>query len=56
MRQTEVLAYSVNDAAVALSLSKRTIYNLIEDGTLRTFKIGRRTLIPADDVRALVPK
>lgn len=49
----EPLSYSIPDAATALSVSPRSIYNFIEIGKLRKVKVGRRTTIPASDVRAL---
>ena len=50
----EQLAYSINDTAKALSLGRTSIYALIGDGKLDTFKLGRRTLIKADSIRRLV--
>lgn len=48
--------YSVPDAAAALSVGLVTIYRLLKDGTLRRCKLGRRTLIPAADISALVER
>jgi excisionase family DNA binding protein len=50
----EKLAYSINDAARALSLGRTSIYAMIADGRLDAFKLGRRRLITADSVRRLV--
>lgn len=52
-KEIEPLTYGVDSAAVALDISVRTVWNLIEQKKLRTVRIGRRTLIPASDVRAL---
>lgn len=52
----ERLAYRIDEAAESMGVSPRMIYYLIEAGKLSTVKIGRRTLIPADDLRALVGK
>lgn len=46
------LACSINDAAAALGVSRRTIYALIEGGKLSKLKAGRRSLIPTADLRA----
>lgn len=46
------LAYTIVGAARALSISERSIYKMMEQGTLRKVKAGRRTLIPAADVQA----
>lgn len=50
----EPLAVSVNDAARALGLGRTSIYAMIGDGRLETFKLGRRTLIKAASIRRLV--
>ena len=46
--------YTVKTAAAYLSLSPRTIRNLIKSGTLRTSRVTRKILIPAEDVENLV--
>lgn len=51
---TEPLAYSVADACRAVSCCKSHLYNLIRAGRLETRKLGRRTLIPAASLRALI--
>ena len=48
------IATSINDAAKALSLGRTSIYALIREGRLETFKLGRRTLIKVDSVRRLL--
>lgn len=48
------LGYSISNAAKALDCSERHIYNQISAGRLRVKKIGRRSIIPAGDLRALV--
>lgn len=40
-------------AAESLGISRREIYRLISIGTLRKVKVGRRSLIPEADLRAL---
>lgn len=54
MQHVTPVAYNIDDAAAALGLSRRSIYNLIDNGTLRKVKAGRRSLIPASDVLAIV--
>jgi excisionase family DNA binding protein len=56
MTQVVPVSYNINDAAAALGLSRRSIYNLIEAGRIRKVKIGRRSLIPATDILALMPE
>lgn len=42
------MLYSVGDAARVLSLGRSKVYELIGRGELRTVKVGRRRLVPAD--------
>lgn len=53
-RNTEPLAYSVNEACRVSSLGRTRLYELIAEGRLRARKIGNRTLIPASSLRALI--
>ncbi len=46
--------YRVEEAAEALRLSRRTVYELIRSGRLRTVKIGTRRLVPVAAVREYV--
>lgn len=48
------LAYSKREAAVATSLSLRGIDYLIERGQLKAVKVGRRVIIPAQELEKLV--
>ncbi len=50
----EPLAYSVADACRVSSLGKTQIYALIGSGRLESRKVGKRTLIPAASLRALI--
>ena len=47
-------AYGVMDAAKELGIGRSSVYSLINSGRLRTVKLGRRTLIPADAIDALI--
>lgn len=48
------IAYSVPDAARTIGVSRATIWRLVAAGELQTFKLGARTLIKADELRAFV--
>jgi excisionase family DNA binding protein len=48
------LAYSVREACAATTLGKTTLYSHIASGRLRVVRVGGRTLIPAESLRALV--
>lgn len=48
----ELLAYSIPQAAAALSVSARQIYILAERNGLPTVKVGGRRLVRVADLRA----
>ncbi|WP_397585605.1 helix-turn-helix domain-containing protein [Sphingorhabdus sp.] len=49
-----LLTLSIADACLALSLSRTSIYKLIKQGRLKTLKIGSRTLLTVESIKALV--
>lgn len=48
------LAYSPAELAEALGVTRAHIHNLIRRGELRSIKLGRSRLIPADVVQDLL--
>jgi excisionase family DNA binding protein len=48
------IAVSVSEAARLLSIGRTKVYELINDGTLRTVKVGRRTLVAMASIHALI--
>ena len=52
--QHQPLAYSVADACKVSSIGKTRLYALIAEGRLQARKVGKRTLIPAASLRALI--
>jgi excisionase family DNA binding protein len=48
------LAYSIDEAAESIGVSKRTIEELLSTGQLRSKVIGRRRLIPVSALRKLI--
>ena len=48
------LAISINETAKVLGLGRTSIYALIGDGRLETFKLGRRTLVKTASIRRVV--
>lgn len=48
------LAYSIPEAAAAVSIGRSKVYALIAEGRLETRKIGKRTLIPAASLAKLL--
>ena len=43
-----------SELARRLGISRTTIYQLIADGQIRTFKVGTRTLVPEADLRRFI--
>lgn len=52
--QASKLAYTVEEAAELLSLSRAQIYRLIDIGELSTIKIGRSRRVSADQLSVFV--
>jgi excisionase family DNA binding protein len=50
----ERLAFSIKEAAAAVGLSRRTLYQLIGAGLLDARKAGSRTIIVAASLRSYV--
>ena len=46
------VAYDVDEAAVALRLSRSALYELIRSGQIRSVKSGRRRLVPVSSLTA----
>lgn len=54
MTTTDPLAYSIKEACAASSLGRTSIYAHIAAGRLRAIRVGGRTVIPAESLRALL--
>lgn len=54
--QFEPLAYSMDEAANVLGVSKPTLYKYINREDFPSFKLGGRTLVSADGLREWVRK
>jgi excisionase family DNA binding protein len=48
---SDKLAYGVADAARVAGFGRSTLYEALASGSLRAVKLGRRTLIPVDELR-----
>lgn len=48
------LAYSIPEAAAAVSIGRSKVYELIAEGKLEARKIGKRTVIPAASLAKLL--
>ena len=48
------LAYSIREACAVSSLGRTNLYSQISAGRLRAIRIGGRTLIPAEALRAFI--
>ena len=47
-------SYSLDEAAQSLGLSRRTLYHLMDAGKLSTVKLGKRRLVPAQELERLI--
>lgn len=47
---------TVPEAAHSLRLRERKLRELLADGSLRSFKIGRRVLIPVAEINAFIAR
>jgi excisionase family DNA binding protein len=54
-QQTSVsrLTLSIRESAYALGISQRGLYNLIDGGKLKTIRLGRRRLVPREELERL---
>ena len=52
--KAEKLGYSVAEACAALSIKKTCLYTQIAAGRLVKARVGGRTIIPADSLKALL--
>lgn len=50
------LAYSVDEACVALSIGRTVLFDLLRRNEITSVKIGRRRLIPASHLRAFIAR
>lgn len=50
------LAHSPDSAAKRIGTNTRAIYNLIATGELRSFKLGKRRLIPDAECQRLIQR
>jgi len=51
---TDKLAYSTTEAAQVLGVSRPTVYKLMARADFPSFKVGSRTLVSAEGLRAWV--
>lgn len=54
VRTVTPVAYSIAEALTALPISRTKLYELMNDGTIRTIRIGGRRLIPAAALHELI--
>ena len=53
-RPADKRAFHVKEAARIYGWSRSTLYKMMQDGTLRSIKVGGRRLIPRDVLEALI--
>lgn len=49
-----IRAYSPKDAMARIGVSRKTFYELLNSGALHAKKIGKRTIVLADDLDAFL--
>ena len=47
----EKLAYTLEETAKALTLSRATVFKLVKSGRLRAVRVGSRALIPVKELQ-----
>jgi excisionase family DNA binding protein len=47
-------AFSLDEAARSISISRRALYDLIGTGAIRTVKLGARRVVPAAELERLL--
>jgi excisionase family DNA binding protein len=52
--KAEKLGYSIAEACAASSLGRTTLYSHIAAGRLKVVRVGGRTIVPAENLRALL--
>jgi len=48
------MAFSARQAAKTLGISERHVRDMVNEGKIRTVRLGRRLLIPAEALRELL--
>lgn len=51
---SDKLGYTVDEAVTVTSFSRRRLYELMQDGTLRYARNGRRRIIPRSELEKLL--
>ncbi|TPK85312.1 helix-turn-helix domain-containing protein [Mesorhizobium sp. B2-4-17] len=51
---TDKIGYSPEEAAAAAGLGRTLIFHAMRDGKLKARKLGRRTVITADDLKTFL--
>lgn len=52
--ETPKLAFTISEACHAVGIGRSKLYELIGQGRIKTQKIGSRTIIPVESLRALI--
>lgn len=48
------IAYTIKETAEALGCGMNTAYNLVNSGQLKSFKFGKKIMIPAQSINELI--
>lgn len=52
----ERVGLSIEETAQAFGIGRTNVFRLIKEGQLKAVKIGRRTVIPTDEVQAFMAR
>lgn len=52
--ESERIAFTLDEVAGRLGVTKRHVFRLVERGKLRRVKVGRRALVLAEDLTAFI--
>ncbi|MEL1234150.1 MAG: helix-turn-helix domain-containing protein [Candidatus Neomarinimicrobiota bacterium] len=48
------IAYTIKETAEALGCGMNTTYNLVNSGQLKSFKFGKKIMIPAQSIQKII--
>ena len=48
------IAYTIKETAEALGCGMNTTYNLVNSGQLKSFKFGKKIMVPSESIEELI--
>jgi len=56
LREADPILVGVKEAAAIIGIGRTALYKLLGEGKLKAIRIGRRNLIPIEELKALVER